>query len=102
MAHQRRIAPRTYVIICAILVVLTLLTVSVSFFELSPTAHLAAGMSIAVCKAALVALFFMHLLHSDRVTWIVAFAAVFWLGILLVLTLSEVSRRGYIPYMPGH
>jgi cytochrome c oxidase subunit 4 len=102
MPHERSIAPRTYVIVCAILVVLTFLTVSVSFFELPPTAHLAVGMSVAVCKAALVALFFMHLLHSDRITWITVCAAVFWLGILLVLTLSEVSTRGYVLYMPGH
>ena len=45
------------------------------------------GLAIATCKALLVALFFMHLLTSPRLTWLTVAAGLFWLGILLVLTL---------------
>jgi hypothetical protein len=44
----------------------------------------------------------MHLLLSDRVTWLVVAIAGFWLGILLVLTLTDYFSRGLVPYMPGH
>ena len=102
MPHERTIAPRTYVIVCVVLIVLTILTVGISFFSLPTSAHLAAGLSIGAVKAVLVLLFFMHLLHSSRVTWLVAITAAFFLGILFVLTLNDYCSRGYIPFMPGH
>ncbi len=102
MPHERVIAPRTYVIVCVILIVLTILTVGISFIPLPTSAHLAAGVSIGVCKAALVGLFFMHLLLSSRVTWLVVSVAAFWVGILFVLTLADYCSRDWIPYMPGH
>ena len=50
-----------------VLLVLTCLTVGVSFFNLgSPVWHIAVGISIAVVKASLVVLFFMHALHGSR------------------------------------
>ena len=44
---------------------------------------------IAVAKALLVILFFMHVRHSSKLTWIFAGAAFLWLTLLLGLTLSE-------------
>jgi cytochrome c oxidase subunit 4 len=57
------------------------------------------AMSIACLKATLVVLFFMHLRDSDHVTWIVFGAAIFWLGILFVLILSDYAWRK--PAIPG-
>jgi cytochrome c oxidase subunit IV len=51
------------------------------------------AMSIACFKATLVVLFFMHLRYSGHLTWIVAGSAVFWLGILFVLILSDYLWR---------
>jgi cytochrome c oxidase subunit IV len=51
------------------------------------------ALSIAVLKATLVVLFFMHLKYGTRLTWVVAGAAVFWLGILLLLILSDYAAR---------
>ena len=59
-------------------------------------------LGVAVCKAVLVGLFFMHLLLSERVTWLVVCVAVMWVGILFVLTLNDYWSRGAIPFMPGH
>jgi len=101
MAH-RTIAPGTYIIVCVILVLLTILTVSVSFVPLVGAWHLAIGLAIATCKASLVVLFFMHVIASSRLTWAVIVVGVFWLGILFVLTFNDYINRGMVPRMPGH
>jgi cytochrome c oxidase subunit 4 len=99
---ERVLSPRTYATVLAILLVLTGLTVGVSFLDLgAPVGHLAVGLVIAVSKASLVVLFFMHALHSSRLTWMVIVVAVFWLGFFLVMTLSDYCTRGLLPY-PGH
>jgi cytochrome c oxidase subunit 4 len=94
--------PRTYLVVCALLVLLTFLTVGVSFFPVEGLWHLVFGLGIAVVKAALVVLFFMHAIASDRITWIVIAVVCFWVGILFVLTLSDYLSRGHVPLMPGH
>lgn len=91
-----------YVMICIVLVLLTLLTVSVSFVELPGGWHIAAGLTIGLVKASLVVMFFMHALYSERLTGAVIAVACFWLGLLLVLTLCDYLTRDMIPYMPGH
>ena len=96
------IAPRTYAIVLAILLTLTVLTVGVSFLDLgAPVWHIVVGLAIAVLKGSLVVLFFMHALYSSRLTWIVIVVAIFWLGFFLVMTLSDYFSRGLMPY-PGH
>jgi cytochrome c oxidase subunit 4 len=101
MAEQV-ISSRTYVLVCAALILLTILTVGFSFAHVSGIWHIAVGLLIALVKASLVILFFMHALISPRLTWIVIAVAVFWLGILLVLTLTDYVSRGMVPFMPGH
>ena len=75
---ERTIRTRTYVIVCVLLVLLTFLTVGFSFAHVSPLTHIVVGLAIALCKAALVVLFFMHLLISPRLTWIVVSVSCFW------------------------
>ncbi len=102
MPHERDIAPTTYVVVGVILILLTVLTVSISFIPMGGIWHIVVGLIIGLCKASLVVLFFMHVLLSDRVTWIVVAISCFWLGLLLVLTLCDYFTRGMIPFMPGH
>ena len=45
-------------------------------------------------------LVFMHLKESHGVLWLTALAGFFWLGILVVLTMSDVATRGVLP-IPG-
>jgi cytochrome c oxidase subunit IV len=99
---ERTIAPRTYVIVCFLLIVLTVLTVAVSFAQVPGVWHIVIGLVIAACKASLVVLFFMHVLISPRLTWIVIAVVCFWVGLLFVLTLNDYFSRGMVPFMPGH
>jgi cytochrome c oxidase subunit IV len=50
---------------------------------------------IAFAKASLVALIFMHLRYSRRLMRVVAAAGLFWLGILIALTMSDYLTRGW-------
>jgi cytochrome c oxidase subunit 4 len=51
---------------------------------------------IATIKAVLVILFFMHVIHSTRLTWVVIIAAFLWLGVLFVLTFADYLTRGWL------
>ena len=94
---ERIVAASTYYRVFAGLIGLTALTVGISFLNVGEW-HTLAGLSIAVGKALLVALFFMHLLHSRPLSWIVLGAGLFWLGILMVLTLSDYLTRPWLVY----
>ena len=83
---------RTYYAIYGVLILCTYLTVQIAFFNLGPLNTIAA-LVIAVLKAVLVILFFMHVKYSSRLTWVVVIAAFFWLGILLGLTMSDYATR---------
>jgi cytochrome c oxidase subunit IV len=102
MPHERTISPATYIVVCVILVLLTVLTVGVSFLPIHGVWHIVIGLTIALCKASLVVLFFMHAILSTRVTWSVIVVVSFWLVLLFVLTFSDYVTRGIIPHMPGH
>jgi cytochrome c oxidase subunit 4 len=85
---------RTYYAVFAALIVLTIVTVGLDMFVNLGTVHTAATLVIAVVKAALVILIFMHMLYSSRLTWIFAAAGLFWLAILIVYTLQDYLTRG--------
>ncbi len=87
---------RMYYTIFAILVFCTYLTWQVAYFDLGPFNTIAA-LTIAVFKATLVVLFFMHVRYSTRLTWAVVCGGVFWLCILLALTMSDYLSRGWVP-----
>ena len=50
-----------------------------------------------VIKALLVIAIFMHLKDSARILWIVAFSGVMWVVVLLVLSMSDVVSRNWVP-----
>jgi cytochrome c oxidase subunit 4 len=84
---------KLYVGIFVALMVLTAATVIVANFDLG-WANDVVALTIAVTKALLVLIFFMHLRYSTRATILTALAGFFWLGILIVLTLNDYSTRG--------
>jgi cytochrome c oxidase subunit IV len=88
---------RTYYLIFLTLMVCTAITVAVAFIDLGPLNTFVA-MTIAVLKATLVVLFFMHVKYSTRLTWAVVMASVFWLGILIVMTAGDYLTRGWRTY----
>ena len=100
---ERLLSPFGYITILAILVVLTLLTVGLSFLPSSGAMRIVAGQSVAAVKASLVVLFFMHALRSPAQTRAVIAVTVFWfVFVLLALTFSDYFTRGMIPNLPGH
>jgi cytochrome c oxidase subunit 4 len=89
----------TYLSVFAGLVVLTIATTAVAFVDLGPFSVVAA-LVIATCKMLLVALWFMHVRHSSRLTKLVLLGALLWLAIMLVFTMADIWTRGALG-VPG-
>ncbi|MBZ5600332.1 MAG: cytochrome C oxidase subunit IV family protein [Acidobacteriia bacterium] len=82
-----------YILIFAILLVLTATTVGAAFINLGPLNPILA-LGIATVKALLVVLFFMHVKGaSEKMTKVVILAGLFWLLLLLGLTLADYGTR---------
>ncbi len=95
------IVPRkTYVLVWIALMILTAVTAAVSFVNLGQWSAPVA-MAIASTKALLVALFFMHLRYEhSKVVMVWAMAGIFWLSLLMVLSMADYITRGYLN-IPG-
>jgi cytochrome c oxidase subunit 4 len=88
---------RVYYTIFGILMLGTYLTVQIAFFDLGRL-NTVVALTIAVIKATLVVLFFMHVKYSTRLTWVVVLGSIFWLGIMFVLTMSDYLTRVWLTY----
>jgi cytochrome c oxidase subunit 4 len=84
-----------YLAIFGGLMVLTVITVAVAWLDLG-TLNIAVALGVAVVKASLVVLYFMHLKYSSRLTWVVAAAGFFWLLILFGITMADYATRGWM------
>lgn len=89
---ERITSVKTYLLVFFGLMVLTAATVSVAFFHLGYFNDVVA-LTIAVVKACLVVLFFMHVRHSSPLSKLVVVAGFLWLVILIGLTLSDYYTR---------
>ncbi len=88
--------PKTYLLVWAALMVLTLTTALVSMVNLGQWSGVVA-MAIATLKASLVVFFFMHMRYERlKTVWMVALAGLFWLFILMGLTLTDYLTRQWI------
>ena len=83
---------RVYVTIFALLLALTAVTTSVAFVDLGRL-NVVIMLTIAVTKATLVILYFMHVRYGDRLTWIVVASGFVWLLLLIGLTMSDILTR---------
>ena len=86
---------KTYFAIFGALLVLTYLTVAVARIDLGPFNTIVA-LLIAVSKAVLVVLFFMHVRYSTRLTKLVVVGGFVWLALLIGFTMADVATRGWI------
>ena len=93
--HSTSSPLKTYIAIWIALLVGTGLTVFAATLDLGPfNAPVALG--IATVKATLVALFFMHVWHaSEKMTKLVVIGALFFLLLLLGLTMSDYATRAW-------
>jgi cytochrome c oxidase subunit 4 len=89
----------TYCVVFAVLIVLTGITVGVALVDLGPVNNVAA-VGIAVIKASLVLVYFMHLRFTSRLTWVFAGAGFFWLIVLITFTMSDELTRNWLG-VPG-
>ena len=94
------VSTRLYYTIFVALMAFTALTVGVATINLGRL-NVVAALAIAVVKATLVLLFFMHLRYSPRLTWLVVSVALVWLAILIGLTMSDELTRGLLQSL-GH
>jgi cytochrome c oxidase subunit 4 len=95
------ISPKsTYLTIFGALMVCTALTVIAAFINLGD-ANFPVALTIAVFKATLVVLFFMHVKYSSKLTKLIVGVAFFFLGIMLTLTFSDYLSRGWFTSSRG-
>ncbi|MGA6992729.1 MAG: cytochrome C oxidase subunit IV family protein [Candidatus Deferrimicrobiaceae bacterium] len=83
---------RTYIVVWGALVVLTAVTVAVSYVHLGMM-NVVVALLIASAKASLVALFFMHLRYESRLVWGFALTPIFFLVLIIAGTLSDTLFR---------
>ena len=95
---QHIVPTRVYYTIFAILMLCTGLTVAIAYVDLWGPLNIVAALTIAVFKATLVVLFFMHVKYGTRLTWAVVIGSVFWLGLLLALTMGDYLTRAWRTY----
>ncbi len=86
------VSPGTYLVIIVTLMVLTIVTVLAAFVDMGKF-NIVVALAIAVVKASLVVLFFMHAKYSPKRTQLVIVAGIFWLGLLLFMTMGDYETR---------
>jgi cytochrome c oxidase subunit 4 len=93
------VTKKQYAYVFGILMALTLVTTWVGTMDLGRL-NVVVALAIAVIKASLVVLFFMHIYWSTKLNRLVIVSGVAWLGLMLWLTLTDFSSRGWLPF-PG-
>ena len=93
-AEHHIVGPKVYLLIFAALIVGTALTVGASFIEMGPWNPVVA-IAIAVVKATLVVLFFMHIKYSSKLMKLTVGAGVFTFLILVGMSLSDYFTRAW-------
>jgi cytochrome c oxidase subunit IV len=92
---EQVIGKKVYFAVFAALMVLTAATVIAARIDMGPL-NTPIAMVIAVTKAILVVLFFMHVRYSSKLTKLMVGAGFLWLGIMIVLTMMDFTSRGWV------
>ncbi len=91
------VQPRVYLVIFLALMLGTGLTLLAAFYDFPGPLNAVVALTIAVVKATLVILYFMHVRYSPRLIWLVIGSALFWLAIMFALTISDYWTRTWLP-----
>ena len=98
--HTQHVAPvRLYVVVFLSLLVLTFLTVGVTYVDMGEY-NLFVALGIAIFKASLVILYFMHARWSPRLVQIVMLTSLLFIGILASFSFADYLTRGLLG-VPG-
>jgi cytochrome c oxidase subunit 4 len=84
-----------YLLIFMALMAGTALTVWAGLQDFPGPMNVVIALTISVIKATLVVLYFMHVRYSSRLIWVIFASALFWMGFLFALTLSDYWTRGW-------
>src|SRR4051812_49800535 len=87
MAHET--TKRTYYIVFAVLMALLVVTVGAAYINWGSRISIVIAMAIAITKAVLVVLYFMHVKGSSGLTKVFVMAGFAWVALLLGITLIE-------------
>src|SRR5580692_205313 len=98
--HVHIATARFYWGIFGALVVLTLLTVKVSYYDFG-SANILIALLIATMKAGLVATFFMHLRHDSLFNTLAFISAFLFLSVFIMLTNDDLGRRAQVDWVYG-
>lgn len=94
------VAVRTYVGVFLVLMLLAALTTGLAYVHMG-VGNTIAALLIAVAKAVLVVLFFMHAFYDRGLTRVVFLTGLLWLAILIVLSATDVFTRHWTPVPQG-
>ncbi len=95
MNKNHVVSAGTYFLVFATLLALTAATTAIAYVDLGRF-NVYVALTIAIIKAVLVILFFMHVKQATRVTKVFVAAAFLWLAIMLTLTLTDYVSRGWL------
>jgi len=90
--HNQHISLKTYWIVFASLMLLLVVSVLAALVDLGAW-NLPLALAISAAKAALVMLYFMHLINSRGLVPITACAALLWLVFLFLLAAGDYAHR---------
>ena len=88
------VSPRIYITVGTALLILTAATAGISYIDLG-VFNAVVALAIAVTKASIVVLFFMHVKYSSRLTKLTVFSGLFMFSVLIALTLSDYMTRAW-------
>jgi cytochrome c oxidase subunit IV len=88
------VSPKVYGVIFGLLLFFTASTVGASYLELG-TFNAVVALAIAVVKAVLVVLFFMHVKYSSKLTKLTVGAGFFTFIVLITMTLTDYMSRAW-------
>jgi cytochrome c oxidase subunit 4 len=89
----------TYLVVFGLLMVLLVITVWAAFYI--HFGGILVALFIAIVKAGLVVLYFMHVKYASRLTRIFVSSAFLWLAIFFALTFSDYLTRAWSPVSRG-
>jgi cytochrome c oxidase subunit 4 len=84
---------KTYYMIFGALMVLTVITVAVSYLELPTAMAVTVALIVAGIKGSLVAMYFMHLLHERKVIyWVLMLTVIFFIFLMFVPLFTNADK----------
>jgi cytochrome c oxidase subunit 4 len=98
-AEHHIVPKRVYFAVFAALIVLTWVTAIVSTIDLGRL-NIFVALSIAIFKASLVVLFFMHVKYGTRLTKMIVLCGLYWLLLLLFIAMADIWTRTWMG-VPG-